>query len=182
MERARMTRQKIVDAAATTMQAGGYAGFSLDAVARAAGVSKGGLLHHYPTKEALIEALLGQLFATFAARVEAYAAQEPKQPGQWLRAYVRATYEDDPPPLDISAMLLSAINEQPRLLRVLQEDARHWQQRLASDGVAPARATVVRQAADAYWSERLIGAAPVTEAEREAVRNELFALIEEGIQ
>lgn len=180
MERAKETRQRLIDAATTTMQRHGYGGLSLDTVAKTAGVSKGGLLHHYPTKEALIEALLSQLFSTFAAKVEAYAAQEPERPGRWLRAYVRATYDDEPPTLAVSAMLLSAIHEQPALLRLVREDAQRWQQLLANDGVAPIRAAVVRQAADAYWSETLIGTAPASQAERMAVRDELLALIEDG--
>lgn len=36
----------------------GIAALSLNAVAREAGVSKGGLLHHFPNKQALIFALV----------------------------------------------------------------------------------------------------------------------------
>ena len=39
---------------------------TLVAVSRKAGVSKGGLIHHFPTKEALVEAVVGALVKRFA--------------------------------------------------------------------------------------------------------------------
>ncbi|MCD0167012.1 TetR/AcrR family transcriptional regulator, partial [Deinococcus sp. 12RED42] len=48
-----LTRAALLAAASTVLREQG-ASLSLDAVARAAGVSKGGLLHHYPTRDALL--------------------------------------------------------------------------------------------------------------------------------
>jgi AcrR family transcriptional regulator len=91
-EQALETRQRLLTAAITTMQEHGIAALTLDAVAKEARISKGGLLHHFASKTALIEAILRHLFADFESRVQAYYDAEPDQPGRWLRAYVRATY------------------------------------------------------------------------------------------
>jgi AcrR family transcriptional regulator len=45
----------------------GVSGMTLEAVAREAGVSKGGLLYHFPSKEALIGGMIGRLIDRFEA-------------------------------------------------------------------------------------------------------------------
>lgn len=52
------TRDRIMEAATAVAQAVGPAHLSLDAVAEKAGVSKGGLLYHFPTKASLIKAII----------------------------------------------------------------------------------------------------------------------------
>lgn len=47
---------------------------TLDSAAQAAGVSKGGLLHHFPNKDELIKAVITETADEFDAQVEARAA------------------------------------------------------------------------------------------------------------
>lgn len=77
---AERTRTRLVDAAMATIHAQGLVGLTLDGVAKAAGVSKGGLLHHFPSKDALVEAILRRLFADFDAWVRHYLEREPVPP------------------------------------------------------------------------------------------------------
>lgn len=173
---AEQTREKLLQAAVQTLRRHGVNALTLDSVAREAGVSKGGLLYHFPSKDALSEAVLKQLFDTFEARVQHYHDAEAPGPGRWLRAYVRATYEEDPLPLELATMLLVAVAENRELLRLIQEDAERWRGRLADDGVPAPRAAAVRQAADAYWTERLIDPDRVDAAGRLEVMSELLEL------
>jgi AcrR family transcriptional regulator len=173
---ANQTRSRLIDAAAKTILRHGLPSLTLDTVAREAGVSKGGLLHHFPSKDALMAAILEQLFADFETRARRYYEQEDATPGRWLRAYVRATFDEDPLPLNLSAILLVAVAENDSLLRLLREDAAHWQARLVSDCVPPVRATIIRRAADAAWTERLIDPAPNQQRDRGAVMDELLRL------
>ncbi|AZI57126.1 TetR/AcrR family transcriptional regulator [Nakamurella antarctica] len=52
------TRYRILHALRTVLARGGASSVTLEAVAAEAGVSKGGLLYHFPTKEALYEGVL----------------------------------------------------------------------------------------------------------------------------
>lgn len=54
-------RDKVMDAFQRLLIEHGERETTLDAVARAAGVSKGGLIYHFGSREALIEGLLGRL-------------------------------------------------------------------------------------------------------------------------
>ena len=61
------------------------ASVSLDVIAREAGVSKGGLLHHFPTREDLLLALMQDLLDQFTAAVDRElererAALSPSEP------------------------------------------------------------------------------------------------------
>jgi len=172
------TRDHLIDTALATVRTHGIVGLTLDAVAKEAGVSKGGLLHHFRSKNLLIETMLRRLFAEFEARVQAYADAEAPTPGRWLCAYVRATFDDEPPPLELVAVLLSGIMENDALMALVRDDWRHWQERLLNDGVPAARAQVIRQAADAYWSERLMDVAPSDHAARAELMRELLQLTE----
>src|SRR3546814_5263924 len=69
-------------------------GATIQAVADAAGVTKGGLLHHFPSKQILIEALfadlLEQLDAQLDAQLEGELEGDARSYGRFTRAYVRA--------------------------------------------------------------------------------------------
>ncbi|MCG8589632.1 MAG: TetR/AcrR family transcriptional regulator [Proteobacteria bacterium] len=54
------TRNRILDAAAATFRARGYAGTTLGAIANAAGTKAGSLYYHFASKEALVEEVLNR--------------------------------------------------------------------------------------------------------------------------
>jgi AcrR family transcriptional regulator len=172
-------RARLIDSALITLQTQGIIGLTLDAIARQAGVSKGGLLHHFPNKETLTEAILVTLLEQFKAKVEAFYATETSGTGRWLRAYVRASLDDsDPLPLEIIPMLVSALAENQALASYLQRDIAEWRTRLISDGVPPPRADVIRYAADNVWQARLIEGNNLTEMDHTAFFAELMRLTE----
>ena len=63
--------QQLLESAAMIAGRDGIAALSLNAVAREAGVSKGGLIHHFPNKQALIYALNQRYLDALAEKIEA---------------------------------------------------------------------------------------------------------------
>lgn len=59
--RSQVTKQKLLDAATDLIMNHGVHHLTLDEVAKSAGVSKGGLLYHYPSKESLLTAIVERL-------------------------------------------------------------------------------------------------------------------------
>jgi len=140
----------------------GYSALTLDAVASAAGVSKGGLLYHFASKEALVAGLLEELLSGFETDQAAAHAADPTAPGAWTRAYLKASAA---PPQDESAelasvALLAAAGHDPSLLAPLQNRYRDWVERLDDDGLPGVDAHVVRLAADGLWAVDLFDLAP----------------------
>ncbi|MEN6669075.1 TetR/AcrR family transcriptional regulator [Psychrobacter sp. B38] len=84
-------RRALLDQAAQITLAQGLSKVTFQAVADAAGVTKGGVMHHFATKQALILELFNDAMATFDAEVTATMAKDPVSHGAFTRAYIEAT-------------------------------------------------------------------------------------------
>lgn len=157
---------------------------SLDVVAREAGVSKGGLLHHFRSRDALLVALTEEWLARFGAAVERHRDPHDTAPGALARAHIRATF--DPEASDSSwthTSILTALLAVPGVLEVAEARARQWQRDLKSDGLHPQRSLLVTRALDGQGMADLLlapaGAAPADvsgASDREALRDLLLAI------
>ncbi len=172
-----MTREAILRAADRVVVEGGVSGMSLEAVAREAGVSKGGLLYHFPSKEALISGMIGRLIDGFREALgRELAGERGSASGRWSRAYARTSFAEDRWYLEVSGGLLAAIAGDPGWLDPLRkrfEDEQRWAER---DGIDPAVATLVRLAADGLFFAELFGFAPPEGRLRERVLEALLSL------
>ncbi|MGN9840653.1 TetR/AcrR family transcriptional regulator [Nonomuraea sp. H19] len=152
------SKDRLLDAAAEVLLSEGAESLTLEAVARRAGVSKGGLFYHFPTKQALVAAMVERLTTAFDLAL----AQAGDRPGDYLRAYVEATIPErhttaTVPADRVTVALLAGVLVDPAGLEPLRERYAAWQARLADDGVDPAAATAVRLAVDGWWVARLLG-------------------------
>src|SRR5919107_399568 len=129
-------RDRVLDALQRLVLAGDPTP-TLDAVAAAAGVSKGGLLHHFPDRQALAHGLVHRALAETDATM-ATAAERGTAAATWLRLSAA-----DGPEQAAARALLS-------VLRV-------------SAGGVDLPADVVRLVGDGLFTEALLGAAPAPE-------------------
>jgi AcrR family transcriptional regulator len=84
-ERRAATRAKIMEAAVRCLAESGYAATSTPLVARLAKVSRGSLLHQFPTKIDLMLAVAKHASDVRIATVRAYLAAYPTQPERFLQ-------------------------------------------------------------------------------------------------
>ena len=91
---------ELLDAAIRVVSQDGFGALTLDAVAREAGVSKGGLTHHFATKDALITAMLEHFAQRLLRELDRFAADDPELPGRRVRAMMKVAYPElrDPEP------------------------------------------------------------------------------------
>jgi len=162
---------------------GGVAGLTLEAVAREAGVSKGGLLYHFPSKGALISGMIERFVEGFRGALgRELAGQRGSSSGRWARAYARASFAEDRWYLEVSGGLLAALAEDSKLLDPLRrgfEDGQRWAER---DGIDPTVATLIRLAADGLFFSELLGFAPPEGRLRERVLEALVGLTAVGVR
>ena len=170
------TKYTILQAACRLIQREGVGRLTLDAVAHEAGVSKGGLLYHFPNKEALVEGMVRYLLDEFEQAIGRAYEREASTSGAWLRAYIRASTGDDYEDIDNASALLAAAANNPALLEPLREQYLKWQEQTEHDGLPPSRATIIRLALDGLWFADMFGFASPTGKLREQVIAELFAL------
>jgi len=76
-ERSEATRAQVLDAAITCLVDYGYSSSPTTRIAEQAGVSRGGQLHHFPTKAILFSEAIGHLARERLAQLERDAAAQP---------------------------------------------------------------------------------------------------------
>lgn len=163
----------------------GVARLTLEGAAAEAGLSKGGVLYHFPSRSALVSAMVDRFVVTFDADLGRYGAHDGK-PGDFVRAYVEATLAPTVEPGDVrerrlGAALLAGVASDPELLAPLRERFAAWQSSLVGDGIDPVVATVIRYAADGMWLCDLFELAPVRDDRRHAIGDEMRALIDRAL-
>ncbi|HEX3823457.1 MAG TPA: TetR family transcriptional regulator [Mycobacteriales bacterium] len=176
------TRERILDAAESIVIRDGVARLTVEAAAAEAQLSKGGVLYHFRTRDALVSSMVERMVEAFDADLGVECAadgQDGTPNGRYVRAYVRATVRPAQTPEDLrreraGAAILAAMASEPQLLAPLREAFDRWQQRLVTDGVDPVGATVARLAADGLWLVELFGFAPLPEP----LRSEVAAYLE----
>lgn len=137
-------RALLLQAANAVARREGAAALTLDAVAAEAGVSKGGLLYHFPTKEALILGLLEDALSRFDTAME-----EMRRGTSTAGAYLAATaFGTDP---DGDASLIPALAQRPELMEPLQQKYQRWTEKMLQEGLDPVEVWICRLVADGLW-------------------------------
>lgn len=175
------TRQKVLEATQHILRDGGYfTQFTLEAVAEAAGISKGGLLHHFPSKAALLRGLTRHIIAQFELRLTRELANEPEErPGRWTRAYIRASLgQDDEGVFVVSPALLAFVRRDSKSAELVETRFNYWQQQTEQDGLDIELATIIRLAVDGLVYTEIIDSAKVDPALRTHLAQRLLRLTE----
>ncbi|SHK17896.1 TetR/AcrR family transcriptional regulator [Desulforamulus aeronauticus] len=173
-------KNKILIAAADIVIKQGVACLTLEAVANKAGVSKGGLLYHFPNKEALIKGMVDELTHTYTKNINKYMLMDNEDTGKWIRAFVNTTFNAQQDEFERSSALLGAVFTNPELLEKLQMFYKDMQKQFENDGVDPIRSIIVRLATDGLWLAELFGLAPLDKTMKERIYSELISMLREG--
>lgn len=152
----------------------GVAGMKLQAVATAAGVTKGGLLHHFPNKQQLVAAIFDRLLEKFDADIERAMAADPNQRGCFTRAYVTATLDlvGTADFIEWQALMMAMLTE-----AALKRKWTDWMRRhLNTHDEAGADLELARFAADGFWLAAMMGDDDTLAERREMLRQRLYKL------
>ncbi|WDF33191.1 TetR family transcriptional regulator [Arthrobacter agilis] len=117
------SRERILDSFENALIRDGERAATMEAVAAAADVSKGGLLYHFPSKEALVEGLAARLLALAERDREAMT----QAPDGAARYYVRTSVFEDSP-LDRALVSMARLAQQghPTAKGALAEIQERW--------------------------------------------------------
>lgn len=108
-------RGKLMESAVALAIGHGLPAVTVDAVAQAAGVTKGALFHHFPNKQALVAAVFAQVVADLDADIAALMAADPEPHGRFTRAYLDSAFTGTPG--EGAVLWLSAVTD-PDLARL----------------------------------------------------------------
>lgn len=169
-------RQQLLEVAAKLSLEKGPASVTLDAVSQAAGVSKGGLLHHFPNKLSLLDGLFGDLTEKLDRAIADKMRDDPEPKGRFTRAYVSVFFQ--PEGIEDGEqwkVLTIALISEPHL----RERWQQWVERYLAENVgtdSSPDAMLVRYAVDGLWLADLLGSPTMDPAARAAMLEKLLTL------
>jgi len=109
-------RDRILDAAERVILESGGRNFTLDAVAERAGISKGGLVYTFATKDGLVYATLEREMARFQEAVRRRLGSGPTGPVELVLAHIEEALAEDDASTQMAAFLITALVHAPDML------------------------------------------------------------------
>ncbi|EAA0320729.1 TPA: TetR family transcriptional regulator [Listeria monocytogenes] len=172
-------KKNILIAASEIVKEEGVVKLTLEAVAQRAGVSKGGLLYHFPSKEALIKGMVEDWINNYFECINTLVNNDDDNAiGKWNRAYLKSTFSD----LEnnnLNSALMAAMFINPDLLDEFRQRYDILHTKLITDGIDPVKITITRLSIDGLWFSEIFGMAPLNEELKTQVFDELINMIQE---
>jgi AcrR family transcriptional regulator len=172
-------RDKILEATMNLVRSQGVGKLTLEAAAKAAGVSKGGLLYHFPNKSELVRAMVTRVIEQWEHLHKAYFDREPEGPNRWMRAAVHATFDTDSPCCQdpLGSALLAGLAHDPDLIEPLRAKYREWMEKSMSDAPNQPLMGVIGLMGDGLMLHQLIGLDVLTPENRTCIKNAALDLL-----
>jgi AcrR family transcriptional regulator len=176
-------RTRILDAAEALVRAKGVGGLTLEAAAKGAGVSKGGLLYHFASKEALLTGLLGRMAEFVTADFAEGVAAQPEGPGRVARAMLTWGFGLAPEAMNercdrAAAVFLAAFHYDPALLEPMRAVVAKMRAAVREDGLPPGHGGAIMAAGDGLFMARVFGMYTPTPEETQQMHAALSRLLE----
>lgn len=175
-------RERIIDAAEQVVLEEGASHMTMDAVAAKAGVSKGGLIYHFPSQRDLLQAMLQR----FVDRVETRMAQAreelPESPVRNIKAYIHAWFTLGSEYRRTASALLATITREPELLQTVQEKHQAVLAEIIEAAPNPELAIVLSLATEGMWMSELLNISPLADHERARIQHLLLKLADEWLE
>jgi AcrR family transcriptional regulator len=155
------TRDRILRALRRLLATGGTDAVTLDAVAATAGVSKGGLLYHFPSKAAMYEGLLAAV--RDSVEQETADATARSGPARGFLEYSEPTEDDE---VAFMTSLVAAVRSgqsadtpeaRERATAALVDTFRVWEEPMLGAVADPVQAEIIRLVGHGLYLGALVG-------------------------
>jgi AcrR family transcriptional regulator len=175
------TRAHILAAAAELAKEKGAAHISIEAIAQRAGISKGGLLYHFPRKDALIRALVELHLAEIdASLAEAEASTAHRRSNAVARAFVELNRQKVCQRHEKPDGILLALAENPHFLDPMRDHQMRIAKRIRNTAVDRGLSLIALLAVEGIRALDLFEANPLSVDECTTVLDRLVALLDKG--
>lgn len=168
------SRDAILDAARALVSEVGAARMTLDAVAERAGVSKGGLLYNFPSKDALLQGMIQRFVDETAEREAQFRENMPDTPNRPFRAFVRARLDCNLVDRHSANSLVAAAAANPRMLDPVRAANKAVADRIRKESPSPDFDRILWLAAEGLAFFELMGVTPFDESERRQIIQDIL--------
>lgn len=177
------SREKILDAASELVAEIGAGRLTLDAVAERAGLSKGGLLYNFPSKDALLQGMIQRMIDQVTASREALRTQIEPGPNMEARLATTSLLNMccDGKMQEIATGLMVATAENPRLLDPVRQVISETLERLKSSSDDVDAALLGWLAVEGLSNLEMHNLSPFSDQDRERIVQLINRLLTKGI-
>lgn len=173
--RSERTRQAVIQAALTIIARDGPGRLTFDAIARESGLSKGGVMHQFPSKVDVLKALLEHQIQYFDGASPASASKaNTAQKETALMEQITKIREVSHQPYSVAHAIVAALVEDPELLTLSRETSRRHAELIKAEAIDPELALLRWSAAQGLLLSAMFGTSPFSEAERERLFRRLM--------
>jgi AcrR family transcriptional regulator len=176
------TKDLILDAAETVVAREGARHMTIEAVAAEAGISKGGVLYHYPNKMALLEAMVTRMVTGVRDDINRAEAEAKTRGLPVLPHVIETLFYRDAPKEQVGNAVLAASAEQPHLLEVAGTVLAKEFQRLTEESPDPVLAQIALLTLDGLKLTALLGLNHVFDNQIDAIMDRVIAMTREMYQ
>ena len=148
---------------------------TLDAVAAHAGVSKGGLLYHFPHRQALVDAAMARCRELARADLDRLTASSEGAAREFLTT---SLYEDSPLDRSLGVAFRLVQAREPGARETCAHVGAEWYRVILADVQDPVVATAVLAMGDGLYQQAVMGLLPDDAAERHAILDRLLAALD----
>ena len=173
------TRARIRVAAAKVIERDGAGHLTLEKVAAEAGVSKGGLLYHYPSKDVLLQGLLDHLLENRAGLVDDLGSAEEVSHAALLNGLIDADFDLPKDERIMAQGLIAASAENADLLAPAKQYVEALFEQLGTSKASAAAARTILLASQGLQFLELLGLLSLSTNERNEIRQHLKWLTQE---
>jgi AcrR family transcriptional regulator len=168
-------KRHLIETAISLVAERGVAALTIENLAQAAGVTKGGVQYHFDSKDQLVTELLEVMLSSFDEAITAAAGAHPSAQ-DWLRAYVAVSLTPQGTEESVAAALIAAMPPGDPRAAPFNVFNGIWRERAQRDIQDKALAQVIRLACDSVWLEKVYGGLSATDVE--TLRTRLLKLID----
>ena len=173
--RSERTRKAVIEAALAIIARDGPGRLTLDAIARESGISKGGLMHQFRTKESVLKALLEHQIAYFGDFVRNYLAKAGARQSQpQLAAQIAVSREAIASQNSVPLAVLGVVAQEPDLLSTAREIDAASLAAIKAEAADPETAMLRWVAARGLSLTALLGICPFSKGERDRLFDRLL--------
>ncbi len=174
-------RERIIDVAEQVVIELGAGHLTFDTVSARSGVSRGGLLYHFPDKKALLMAMLDRNIERSTESRKKKRDRLPEGMGREIVAHVLSALDIGTRSRRITAAAFFALAaHDPGLLVPLKQRYRKLLDELTGDGLRFERAAVIALATDGLRLLEVLSMSPFDMEQRGRIVGELMALAKEN--
>ena len=174
------SRDKLIDAALKLVSELGVQQVTIDAVAAAAGVTKGGLIYHFKTRDELLGAMLERMMGELNTRIGSRKAHAVGASIQGLvLALAEETFDMPEDQRRILSNMLAASSTYPHLMGPAQSLFSNVYGELGSSGPHAGRALLLAAALDGFSLLELMNLHQFTPQQKKTMRRAVMELARE---